>query len=151
MASKLVTELGLLCILAISLWAFYNSGRPVWLVETFAGSGPSRLEDVLPCEQSPRSHMDGTARFAAPVHLQIVGATVFVLDRMNGCIRAIRHGVVSSVTPNKRKLRPREAQRGPERPRETEKPREAQRGPERPREDERASERWRCPNLTHIL
>ena len=75
-------------------------------VTTIAGSGGADggigLAKALPCSRDPGSENDGPAllaKFAAPTRVQAVGDTVYVADGENGCIRAIRAGNVSSLTP----------------------------------------------------
>jgi hypothetical protein len=73
-----------------------------WMVSTIAGSGPDGEIVVYPCRYDPASHRDGPAehaRFASPTRAQVVNGTVYVMDGMNGCIRSIRDGIVSSATP----------------------------------------------------
>jgi len=77
-------------------------GRHDWTVSTVAGSGPHTLSKKKPCVKDPTSWRDGAAakaRFAAPTRVQVVGGIPYVLDCMNGCVRSIQDGVVSSETP----------------------------------------------------
>lgn len=79
-----------------------TSNQADYTVSTLAGSGPKHLDGVKPCRQDPASHADGPgakARFAAPTRAQVVNGTVYIMDGMNGCIRSIVDGVVSSFTP----------------------------------------------------
>eukprot|EP01084_Bolivina_argentea_P300959 519066_1 len=73
-----------------------------WIVSTLAGSGPDGETEVYPCKFDPESHRDGPAdksRWASPTRAQVVNGIVYAMDGMNGCIRSIINGTVSSVTP----------------------------------------------------
>jgi len=91
-----------LTLLSFVVVTVIASNRAEWMVSTLAGSGKTGLHGLKPCREDPASRTDGPAkssRFAAPTRAQVFNNTVYVMDGMNGCIRSIVNGIVSSFTP----------------------------------------------------